>query len=122
MMIKDVHLNLYFFINILVNHLKTTSSRSEQLFCSHFFIHYKIFFFNNRIENYCQKRITKNRLKLLVVNKERSQEYFANLSEDKRIQKRNYANNRIKNMSDADRDRKKECKRSYYYKRKNLVE
>ena len=44
----------------------------------------------------------------------RSQENYRNLSEDEKIKKRNYANNRNKNMSHVDRERRKEYMKNYY--------
>ena len=49
------------------------------------------------------------------------QEYYRNISEDEKIIKRNSANNRNKNMLDADRIRRKEYIKNYYYQRKNLL-
>lgn len=47
---------------------------------------------------------------------------YKNSSEDKNIKNRNYANYRNRNMSVADRERRKENVKHYHYKRKNIVE
>ena len=52
----------------------------------------------------------------LLVNHNK-QEYYGNLSEDENNKKRNYANIRNKNMSDADRKRGKMNIKNYYYER-----
>ena len=67
-----------------------------------------------------KKQKTKNNYQ---ANKKRkttktSQECYRYLSEDEKIKKRNCANIRNKNMSDADRKRKKEYMKNYYDKRK----
>ena len=48
-------------------------------------------------------------------------ECYRNLSENKQIKKRNYANNKNKNMTDEGRERKKEYLKNYYNKRKKLL-
>ena len=76
--------------------------------------------FNNVIEDYSQKwKIQKQKINQGNKEKlqERSREYYRNLSENEKIKTRNYANNRNKNMSDEDIERKKEYMRSYYHKR-----
>ena len=40
--------------------------------------------------------------------RKRSLEYYRKLSQDEKIKKKNYAKNRNKNMSDADREKRKE--------------
>ena len=66
-----------------------------------------------KAKHYCQSK--KEKLQ------ERLREYYRNLPEDGKIKKRNYANNGNKNMSEKEGERKKEYMRSYYYKRKNLL-
>ena len=48
-------------------------------------------------------------------------EYCRNLSEDEKIKKRNYAKTKNINMSDVNRERKKEYIKNYYYNRKDLL-
>ena len=46
--------------------------------------------------------------------------HYWNLSEDKEIKKRNYANAKNKNMSETDKERKKEHMKNHH-KRKDLL-
>ena len=66
-----------------------------------------------RVKNYYQT----NKEKV----QERSTEYYINFFKDEKKIKRNYANNRTKNMSDEGRKRKKICTRCYYHKRENYL-
>ena len=83
------------------------------------FPHYKkyIFLFSNIIEDYSPEWKTKKQKQKIITEaikktSERFQEYFSNLSEDEKIKEINYANNRNKNMSDEDKERKKEYMRN----------
>ena len=51
----------------------------------------------------------------------RSQEYYRNLSEDKKLKKGTHANNINKSMTDEYRERKKGYLKKYYHKRKDLL-
>ena len=51
----------------------------------------------------------------------RLSEYCRNLSEYEKIKKRNYAKTKNINMSDVNRERKKEYIKNYYYNRKDLL-
>ena len=42
------------------------------------------------------------------------------MKKEEQLKKRNYANNRIKNMTDKHRERKKEYLKNYYTNRKNV--
>ena len=48
-----------------------------------------------------------------------SPEYYKNLSKVKTLKKRNYANIRNENMSDSNRERRKEYMENYYYEGKH---
>ena len=56
------------------------------------------------------------------MQQERPQECYRNLSEDEKIKKINYANNRNKIILDKKRERKKEYMRNYYYHLINYVD
>ena len=120
----------HIFINQLVNHAKNNFIKYRKFILifallrttilSTIFFHTTNFFshYNSRLFSKMENRKTKaknhyqaNKEKL----KERLQVYYRNLSEDK-LKKRNYASIRNKNMSDGDREIKKECTRNYYYK------
>ena len=46
---------------------------------------------------------------------------YRNLSEDEKLKKTNHANNKNKNISDENRERKEQYMRNYYYKRKKFL-
>ena len=98
----------YFLSNIYRQFVLTFTLVSITTLFRFFFRAIIFFLFSNIIEDYSPKWNSK---KYYQTNKEKLQEgsqvYYRNLPEDEKIKKRNYANNRNKNMSDEEREKEK---------------